>query len=368
MHLGFLGWGTAVPDCILLQEEALNLARLLCAQTEEQLTWLPNLYNHTGIKTRRIVLDRNIIEDIFQKKNTTQSPFIPTGLCNDHGPTTAQRMEHYQRLGTPLALEASRQAIDDAKIEVEKLTHLITVTCTGFFAPGFDYHLIKNLELHPSISRTQVGFMGCHGTLNGLRVAHAFVRSQPNAKVILSSLELCSLHYHYGWEPQKIVANSLFADGAASVVLGISESNCEKTWKLASSGSYILPDSVNAMTWEIGNHGFDMTLAKQVPGLIQKYLKPWLESWLGQSGLKCEDVKSWALHPGGPRILSAIEEALELPPTASAYSRDILANYGNMSSATLLFILKKMAESNAKRPCVALGFGPGLAVEAALFV
>ncbi len=368
MTLGFLGWGTAVPDCILLQEEALNLACLLCAQTEEQLTWLPNLYNHTGIKTRRIVLDRNIIEDIFQKKNTSQSPFLPTGNLNDRGPTTAQRMEHYQRLGTPLAIEASKRAIDDAKVEGEECTHLITVTCTGFFAPGFDYHLIKNLNLNLGISRTQIGFMGCHGSLNGLRVAHAFVKSQPSAKVILSSLELCSLHYHYGWDPQKIVANSLFADGAASVVLGAPDPYCKKTWNLASSGSFILPDSSNAMTWEIGDFGFDMTLAKQVPGLIQKYLKPWLESWLNQSGLKCKEINSWALHPGGPRILSAIEEALELPPEASAFSRKILAAYGNMSSATLLFILKKMAESNAKRPCVALGFGPGLAVEAALFL
>jgi predicted naringenin-chalcone synthase len=122
------------------------------------------------------------------------------------------------------------------------------------------------------------------------------------------------------------------------------------------------------MTWNIGDHGFEMTLAKQVPGLIKQHLKPWLEQWLAHSGLKLEDVKSWALHPGGPRILTAIEDALSLPANASEISREILSKHGNMSSATLLFILKKMAEIDAPRPCVALGFGPGLAAEAALFI
>jgi predicted naringenin-chalcone synthase len=210
--------------------------------------------------------------------------------------------------------------------------------------------------------------MGCHGSLNGLRVAHAFVKAQPDAKVLLSSLELCSTHFHYGWDPQKIIANALFADGAASVVLGASDNATKETWKLASSGSCILPDSKDAMTWNIGDHGFEMTLAKQVPGLIKQHLKPWLEQWLAHSGLKLEDVKSWALHPGGPRILTAIEDALSLPANASEISREILSKHGNMSSATLLFILKKMAEIDAPRPCVALGFGPGLAAEAALFI
>lgn len=368
MHLAVLGWGSAVPDCNLLQSEALELAKLLCSRTEEQSTWLPGLYNHTGIQSRRIALNRAVIDDIFQKTDTTNSPFIPTGRPDDQGPTTAERMEHYQRLGPPLAIQASRQAVALSEIEPEKITHLVTVTCTGFFAPGVDYHLIRSLGLSSGISRTQVGFMGCHGSLNGLRVAHAFVKSQPNASVLLSSLELCSLHYHYGWDPQRIVANSLFADGAASLVLGAAKPNDEHLWKLASSGSWVFPDSANAMSWEIGNHGFEMTLAKQVPGLIKDHLRPYINDWLSRNGLKLNDVKSWALHPGGPRILSAIEEALSLSPNASSFSREVLATHGNMSSATLLFILKRMCEVNAPRPCVALGFGPGLAAEAALFL
>lgn len=368
MHLAFLGWGTAVPVGTLLQEEALELARSLCPRTEEQLNWLPKWYSQTGIKTRGIILGRPVLDDILQKKNETGSPFIPNGKPDDHGPTTAQRMEHFQRLGPPLALSASKQALENARIPSDHFSHLITVTCTGFFSPGFDYHLIHNLSLSPSISRTQVGFMGCHGSLNGLRVAHAFVKAHPEAKVLLSSLELCSTHFHYGWEPQKIIANALFADGAASVVLGASNYTTKSIWNLASSGSCILPDSKDAMTWNIGDHGFEMTLAKQVPGLIQKHLKPWLEQWLAKSDLKLEDIKSWALHPGGPRILKAIEDALALPAQASEISREILAKHGNMSSSTILFILKKMAESDSPKPCVAIGFGPGLAAEAALFI
>lgn len=368
MHLSVLGWGTAIPQGILLQEEALQLAKSLCPLNEERSNWLPKWYSQTGIKTRGIILGRQVIDDILQKENKTGSSFIPSGEPDDLGPSTAQRMEHFQRLGPALALSASHQAINNSNVKTEQITHLITVTCTGFFAPGFDYHLIQNLPLSPSVSRTQVGFMGCHGSLNGLRVGHAFINAQPDAKVLLSSLELCSMHFHYGWDPQKIIANALFADGAASVVLGNSINSNIETWKLASSGSCIIPDSASAMTWTIGDHGFEMTLAKQVPGLIQKHLKPWLENWLSKDGLELKDIKSWALHPGGPRILDAIENTLSLSPESSAISREILSNHGNMSSATLLFILKKMMENDSPRPCVALGFGPGLAAEAALFV
>lgn len=368
MHLAFLGWGTAVPVGTLMQEEALELARSLCPRTEEQLNWLPKWYSQTGIKTRGIILGRPVLDDILQKKNETGSPFIPNGRPDDHGPTTRQRMEHFQRLGPPLALLASQQALENSNISAGNFSHLITVTCTGFFSPGFDYNLIQNLSLSPSVSRTQIGFMGCHGSLNGLRVAHAYVKAQPDSKVLLSSLELCSTHFHYGWDPQKIIANALFSDGAASVVLGASGNASNDVWKLASSGSCILPDSKDAMTWNIGDHGFEMTLAKQVPGLIKKYLKPWLEQWLSKNNLMLSDIKSWALHPGGPRILTAIEDALSLPAQSSEISRKILSKHGNMSSATLLFILKKMAETNSPRPCVALGFGPGLAAEAALFI
>ena len=137
---------------------------------------------------------------------------------------------------------------------------------------------------------------------------------------------------------------------------------------MAASGSCLFPDSADAMTWHIADHGFTMTLSPRVPELLRKHLRPWLESWLGDNELALADVRSWAIHPGGPKILSAVEESLELPAEAMAASRAVLSEFGNMSSPTVLFVLDRLRKENAARPCVALGFGPGLVVEGALFV
>jgi predicted naringenin-chalcone synthase len=179
---------------------------------------------------------------------------------------------------------------------------------------------------------------------------------------------LCSLHYHYTWNPQKMIANAIFADGAAALIGVPAEEAPAKAWRLAASGSCYLPDSGGAMTWTIGDYGFEMTLAKNVPALIARYLRPWLEQWLTGQGLSVEEVRAWAIHPGGPRILDAAEATLGLTPKDTAVSHEVFARYGNMSSPTILFILRRLIESGAERPCVCLGFGPGLVAEAALFV
>ncbi|MCC6154308.1 MAG: type III polyketide synthase, partial [Candidatus Hydrogenedentes bacterium] len=212
-----------------------------------------------------------------------------------------------------------------------------------------------------------VGFMGCHGALNGLRVARGFIESDPNARVLLCAVELCSLHYHYGWNPEQIVANALFADGSAAIVATAGKGG-ENEWAIRGTGSCLVPESEDAMTWRIGNNGFIMSLSSRVPELIGSHLRPWMEGWLQQHKLTLDDVKSWAVHPGGPRILGSVVKALNLTKDAVDVSREILRDHGNMSSPTILFILNRLREANAPRPCVALGFGPGLMAEATLFV
>jgi predicted naringenin-chalcone synthase len=229
-----------------------------------------------------------------------------------------------------------------------------------------DRELIQALGLRPRVERTHVGFMGCHGALNGLRVARAFTAADPRACVLVCAVELCSVHYHYGWDPQKSVANALFSDGAAAVV-GTAAETVERAWWVAATGSCLFPDSADAMTWTIGDHGFEMTLSPRVPDLLGQHLRPWLRDWLADNRLTLDQVASWAIHPGGPRILGAIEKALGLPREATVASREILAEYGNMSSPTVLFILERLQRRQAPRPCVALGFGPGLTAEAVLF-
>lgn len=368
MSFAILGMGTALPPTTVSQDDALALAGAVCCRTREQETWLPPMFQGTGIQTRHSVMPRSLVDDIIAGVSTSQSVWLPTGDPADRGPTTEERLQVYRKDAPILAADAARAALSDAALPAAELTHLVTVSCTGFNAPGVDCGLIRELDLAPTIERTHIGFMGCHGALNGLRVARAFTGSDPKARVLLVAVELCSLHYSYGWDPGCMVANALFADGAAALVGAPADAASSNDWQAVASGSRVFPGTADAMTWSIGNHGFVMTLSKQLPGLIARHLRPWLEEWLLAQGLTIADIRSWAIHPGGPRILSAASEALGLSVEQTREAREIFALHGNMSSPTVLFILQRMRRENAQRPCVAMGFGPGLTVEAALLV
>jgi predicted naringenin-chalcone synthase len=367
MSLAILGMGTAVPATVFDQVEGLKIARSLCCRTEEQATWLPTMYQGTGIGKRHMVLPRPLVDDVLHGTKHSASIFLPSEKPNDQGPTTAQRMEVYVKEAAPLAARAARQALARSGAAATSISHLVTVSCSGFHAPGVDCELIHDLGLPPTIERTHVGFMGCHGAINGLRVARAFTEASPQARVLLCAVELCSLHYHYGWDPGKVIANAIFADGAAALVGASSTMGTPDAWQMTASGSCLFSDTASAMTWTIGDHGFVMSLSKKVPGLIHDYLRPWLVDWLRQQRLNLDDVPSWAIHPGGPRILAAVEESLGLSRQQTEAGHAVFAAYGNMSSPTILFILDRLRAHQAPRPCVALGFGPGLTAEVALF-
>jgi predicted naringenin-chalcone synthase len=297
-------------------------------------------------------------------------------------------MAAYRTHVLPLAQTAAERALAQAEIEPDQVSQLITISCTGFSAPGLDVELIDNLGLSPEVGRTMVGFMGCHGALNGLRVARGLA-AEPGGIVLLCAVELCTLHFQYGGEPDQVLANALFADGAGAAVahhdaseatawhVEAAPGNGERPsngrprpaaagWRLRDARSTLLPDSREDMQWHITEHGFTMRLSKRVPGLIEQHLGPWLIDWLNEHDLDLSAVAHWAIHPGGPRVISAVEQALELEDGAGDLSRQVLADYGNMSSPTLLFILQRLAQQRIDGPCVALGFGPGLVVEAAL--
>jgi predicted naringenin-chalcone synthase len=367
MSFAILGMGTAMPAAIMTQAEAERVARELCCRTAEQSTWLPTMYRHTGIDKRHLVLGEPALRDVLNHTRHSGSVFLPRYTEEDRGPTTGQRMELYAAEAGPLALQAARAALEDSRLKAGDITHLVTVSCTGFHAPGVDYELITGLGLAPTTQRTHVGYMGCHGALNGLRVARAYAEAASDCRLLLCAVELCSLHYHYGWDPQKIIANAIFADGAAAAVGSNGASAPADHWHLRASGSCIFPNSAEAMTWTIGDHGFEMTLSKKVPGLIAQNLRPWFEGWLRENDLSIADVGSWAIHPGGPKIVDAVSEALTLLRTALVVPDAVFAACGNMSSPTVLFILDELRRRQAPRPCVALAFGPGLTAEAALF-
>jgi predicted naringenin-chalcone synthase len=373
MNFAILGLGTALPPNCIPQAVAAEAAKRVCCQTEDQAALLPVLYRQTEIATRHMVFQQHVVQDVARgnvpyRTGGRDSVFLPADERDDHGPTTRQRMERYAKEAPPLAARAAGAALAQSGLAPGEITHLVTVSCTGFGAPGVDVALIRQLGLPATTERVHVGFMGCHGAINGLRAARGLTAADPSARVLLCAVELCSLHFHYGWDPKKVVANALFADGAAAVVGAPADAAPADAWRLAATGSCLVPDSEYAMTWNIGDHGFAMTLSTRVPGLIGTHLRPWLEGWLARHGLRLGDVASWAVHPGGPRILSAVERPLGLDESATAVSREVLSACGNMSSPTVLFILDRLRVRQAPRPCVALGFGPGLVAEVALFV
>lgn len=361
MSFYITGIGTALPRFAVDQRLSADLARPMCCHASEHHRVLPTLYRRSMIKRRgSVLLDSEGSGDL-------QAFYPPAATAADPGPSTHERMQRYEREATPLALAAARAALAQGDWQPGDITDLITVSCTGFAAPGVDIALIKNLGLHPGVSRTFIGFMGCHGAFNGLRVAAAMTAANPDARVLLCAVELCSLHFAYGWNPQQIVANALFADGAAAVVGCHHAQHHDHAWRVTANGTCILPDSEEVMTWHIGDNGFAMTLSPRVPELIQQHLRPWLEPWLAANGLELSQVRSWAVHPGGPRVVSTVAAALDITNDAVADSLAVLAERGNMSSPTILFILDRLRQRGAPRPCVALGFGPGLTVEAVLF-
>jgi len=365
MSLYLTGFGTAVPQHSITQADAAEVGARFASADAKRSNTFRALYRRTGVDKRHSVL----LEGSEGAPMDRQSFYPGARGGDDPGPSTEVRMRRYEAEAPALAEAAAAAALENADLDPRELTHLITVSCTGFFAPGLDALLIDRLGLLSSVERTHIGFMGCHGSLNGLRVASSFAGADPGARVLVSSVELCSLHFAYGSDPELIVANALFSDGAAAVVGVASEpgrSEGEGPWRVLATGTLLMPESTDAMSWRITDHGFRMTLSAAVPSLIGAHLSGWLEQWLGRHGLGLLDVATWAVHPGGPRLLSAVRDAVGLTDETLAASREVLAEYGNMSSATVLFILERLRSSGAPRPCVALAFGPGLVVEAVL--
>ncbi len=362
MSLDIVGIGTAVPAYSGDQHAALAIAQQMCATTEDHDRMLSAIHANSGIQRRYTALH----ELTNGHREQPNGFYVPARGSGDRGPTTRSRMDRFQTDAPPVAAQASRQALNDSGVSPQSITHLVTVSCTGFAAPGFDVALIKQLGLRLDVSRTHIGFMGCHAALNGLRVARGYVEADPAARVLLCAAELCTLHLFYGWEPEKMVANALFADGAAASVCVASEVATECHWRLIDNRSTIVDDTENLMGWHIGDHGFEMTLSTKIPYVIEDKLAPWLTAWLAEHHLAVADIASWAIHPGGPKIIESVGTALGLNDRQLQTSLSILSDYGNMSSPTLLFILQRLRENKSAGPCVAIGFGPGLTIEAAL--
>ena len=363
MRSEIIAIATATPPHEIDQQNALELAQRICCSSERQSRLAAALYRHSGVNTRYSAVPYTEADRWLPDENgDTAEP--------NSGPSTAERMALYKQHALPLAVEAAGEALRRSGLSANAITHVVTASCTGFIAPGVDSGLIHELGLRPTTQRVHVGYMGCHGAINALRVAQGLAQGDARARILVCAVELCSLHYCFHWNSERMLGNALFADGAGALVIapasGQTLDQASRRWQLAATGSYLFPGTADCMTWSVGNSGFAMTISSRLPELIQQHLGEWLTTWLAENGLSASDVKSWAIHPGGPKILEAAELALGLSRDTTRVSREVLSQFGNMSSATVLFILERMLSAGASPPCVLLGFGPGLVAEAAL--
>jgi alpha-pyrone synthase len=292
----------------------------------------------------------------------------PGGAAVDDGgfytrgafPSSATRMALYERAALPLALGAVANL--KRTNELGAITHLIVTSCTGFYAPGLDMQLASVLGLRPNVERTMVGFMGCYAAFNALKLARHIVRSEPESRVLLINLELCTLHLQETQDLERVLSFLVFADGcAASLVSAEPEGLALDHFHAA-----LVPESEGLITWRIGDLGFDMHLSGQVPAALAEGLA--VAAPMILDGVEAEEMALWAVHPGGRSVLDAVGGALALPAAALDISRGVLRDFGNMSSATILFVLARMMRAvvPGQRGC-AMAFGPGLMAETMLF-
>ena len=272
-------------------------------------------------------------------------------------PDTARRMQVFEE-SAPVLMRKAMDRLALSEQERSGITHVLVTCCTGLYAPGLDFEIVQHLGLSPSVERTVVGFMGCYAAMNALKLARHIVRSEPDAGVLMLNLELCTLHLQETQDLEQVLSFLVFADGAAASLISAEEQGLA----LDSFAAYTVPETGELITWKIRGLGFDMLLSGQVPTTLGRALH-------GSELMAVRDeIDLWAVHPGGRSVLDAVEKNLELPPTALESSREVLSSFGNMSSATIMFVLERMMQKArpGQRGC-AMAFGPGLTAETMRF-
>ncbi|GAA1976085.1 type III polyketide synthase [Microbacterium pumilum] len=364
MAASILSIGTAVPAARVSQTAARDVFAAQPGLSRITQRLIHAAFDASAIDYRNTVLSDLVAFATGDDVRTDSG--MP--LAGDGGrilaPTTGARNDAYIRLAPGLFAEAAAQALDEADVAPDEITHVVTVSCTGMFAPGPDFRLVKDLRLPRTVERYHIGFMGCAAALPGLRAAARICAAQPDAVVLVAAAELCTLHIRSSDDPQQVVAASVFADGAAAAVVSAKPRGGSPRLELDRFGTALTSEGESEMVWTIGDEGFDMVLTAEVPRIIGREIREAVGSFLGAD---TPDV--WAVHPGGRSILDRVETGLDLDPAALEASRSVLRNQGNMSSATILFILRDLLHDDALplgAQIAALAFGPGLTVESAL--
>jgi predicted naringenin-chalcone synthase len=336
--------GTAVPKNRYTQDEILaELQNIGFAQDRRARI----IFGRAGVKARHTVVNSSY----YAAHKSTQV-----------------RNELYMREAVPLGEEAICHALDSVGVPPEAVDELLVVSCTGFDIPGLDLQLAGRLGMRHDLRRTCVLGMGCYGAFPALLRAQQAVTNQRDRKVLVLALELCSLHFQIDDTAENIVSAALFADGASAALIS-SDPTSQAAPRIIDSATYCDYKTLDHMAFHVTDQGFHMRLSSYVPDLLASNIEEFVKSFLAQNGLLREDVQHWGIHPGGSKILDYVQDRLELTSEQMAPSRAVLRDYGNMSSATILFVLDALQQVNRPHPGdygMLLGFGPGLTSEAIL--
>ncbi|MDJ1485660.1 type III polyketide synthase [Cytophagaceae bacterium YF14B1] len=354
--------GTAVPPYQITQSQVADFMSNALEIDPEESRRLRALYRATGIHTRHTVLSdyTHTSGDFeFYGNNPGMEPF----------PSIDQRMELYRKNATPLCIQAIENCFEQMPgFAKERVTHLITVSCTGMYAPGVDIEIVEQVGLPTNVQRTAINFMGCYAAFPALKAADHICRANPNAVVLIVCVELCSIHFQKHNTDDHLLANALFADGAAAVL--VQSTPTPGSLYIESFHGDLISVGKKDMAWHISNFGFEMTLSAYVPDLIEQGIQVLTENLFRNLTVSLEDISLFAIHPGGKRILEVIEKQLALSPEDNYHAYEILRNYGNMSSPTVLFVLqsiqKTLETSDKGKRILSFAFGPGLTLESML--
>ena len=354
--------GTANPPNKVSQSTIAEFMVRAMQLNEVEARKLRALYRMTGIESRYSVLtDYGKKEGFdFYSNNEDMEPF----------PSTKKRLDLFREHSLKISMEAINGCLAKRpEFDRKSLTHLVVVSCTGMYAPGLDIDIIKSMGLSFNIQRLCINFMGCYAAFNGLKLADTFCQAQPDARVLLVCTELCSLHFQKEKSDDNMLANALFADGSAAMLI---ESESRKGLNLKPESFFcdIAPEGESDMAWTVGDLGFEMKLSSYVPEVIRNGIKRLTTSLLERISQKLSDVSYFVIHPGGKRILEAIELELGLSKEQNHYAYEVLKNYGNMSSPTVLFVMNELCKNlngvDGGKSILSFAFGPGLTMESML--
>jgi predicted naringenin-chalcone synthase len=350
-----LSIGTAVPAHCHRQDDILQFMQQVYAPDDASRRKLRFLYAQSGIAQRYSVLpdySRPPSEWKFYSPTEGLEPF----------PSLEQRMAVYHKQAPLLSVDAVRDCLKH-RWDAQSITHLITVSCTGMSAPGLDLQVMELMDLRADIFRTSVNFMGCYAALHGLRLADALCAADRDARVMVVCTELCTLHFQREGTMDNIASSLLFGDGSAAVLV-VPDNHDEPGLYIDGFYSEVVPKGRRDMAWELSSTGFLMTLSGYVPDLVEADFRPVVERALARQGSGPESVSHWCLHPGGKRILDAVHKGMGFVNGELQESRAVLKDYGNLSSATVLFVLKRILEKKEPvKKLLAAAFGPGLTME-----